>query len=1247
MASTTFYNSQSLVGIGSVGIGTTNPTAPLHISTSGTGGQNIAYFLQPSIASGGTNSGVSVGGTVATGGCGFIGFLNYGTNTTNVFQLSSTGYGVSAININGTGVGIGTTNPAVTLDVYTGTMNAASLSLTSTPVAAANVLTVINTGASGNIAQFSSSSGSAMIINNTGNVGFGTASPGRKVECTTGTSGTAQIPLRLSNYNTTSTSKSTTLEFSGTDTAAALKQVGLITAQGYNGDYTTGGFLSFSVISSPFSSATTAEYMRISSAAASGQAFVGIGTTASVASSNVVIYANTAQTSTTGSFPLVISADTAIKVYNSGSSTYAGDPGQGQLILCGATTPAYRLGLMMDTTNHIGLIQSMQFGTGTLPLCLNAAPGIGGTPSNVGIGTTNPQGILHVDSISSSTVQLLASSLGSSTKQSLFIGKSATSKNSATLAWNHVGDGGTTNYFGIGYYGSDNLLNVTASGNVGIGTTNPQGILHVDSISSSTVQLLASSLGSSTKQSLFIGKSATSKNSATLAWNHVGDGGTTNYFGIGYYGSDNLLNVTASGNVGIGLTNPSYALDIYNSTAGGNLPFIRIGGAGGPGNQVGINLVPYTLRSGGSPVQIVATDDGNASAYLTFLVAPTGAAGAATERMRITTAGNVGIATTIPTCTLHVNSSGATQIQTGNAAVQIQNGGGLPINMNYVGPNGANNVSIYSVSSSASPASPNKVFRYLGSLPSDGNVGNLGSFHIEGVLGVSQNSAYLRADFCNRSTSGGYKYSQLTGGTVDSNMNVFMVSNTASTNYDLYVQYGNNSYNGFNFDIKAIWSNFLFTNIEGSADPRLSPTSYATAWDLIASANFVQRSDRSGNVGIGTTNPGAMLTVGDLPSVFQNGKASITKLALGDSTVNSSGGKINIYIGKNSVTSNGFFTIYNHISDGSSQNYLNFQAYGFNGAGPCFQASGNVGIGTTNPTRLLQVWGSSVFGTSSDVRAAVSTFNVVGATTTFSINADISDGGRTVSVQCPDGSTTTSNLVALSLQVGTTGPARMGIDLKGFRVASQGYGGFCVTSPFDSGGAYDLLYADRAKAYFQQWLGLGLMSPGYQLDLSTDGARKLTTTTWLTGSDQRIKTDIQSANLHMCYDTVKSIDLKYFKWNFPESSNVSLDDNHSLGFIAQEVKTVFPNAVSESNSHGYSDFLSLNTDQILKAMYGALKQTMADKEDLEVRLETAQNDIDLLETRLAALESLVRSSIPSPTIDPSVSRSAALLAQAQ
>ena len=137
------------------------------------------------------------------------------------------------------------------------------------------------------------------------------------------------------------------------------------------------------------------------------------------------------------------------------------------------------------------------------------------------------------------------------------------------------------------------------------------------------------------------------------------------------------------------------------------------------------------------------------------------------------------------------------------------------------------------------------------------------------------------------------------------------------------------------------------------------------------------------------------------------------------------------------------------------------------------------------------------------------------------------------------------------------------------------------------------------------YIGIGVASPAYQLDMSTDGARKLTTTTWLTGSDQRIKTDVESANLQTCYDVVKSVDLKYFKWNFPEG--VVPDDKHSLGFIAQEVKEVFPNAVSESISYGYQDFLSLNVDQINKALFGAVKYLAAKVEALEQSLANASS----------------------------------------
>ena len=100
-----------------------------------------------------------------------------------------------------------------------------------------------------------------------------------------------------------------------------------------------------------------------------------------------------------------------------------------------------------------------------------------------------------------------------------------------------------------------------------------------------------------------------------------------------------------------------------------------------------------------------------------------------------------------------------------------------------------------------------------------------------------------------------------------------------------------------------------------------------------------------------------------------------------------------------------------------------------------------------------------------------------------------------------------------------------------------------------------------------------------------------------------------------------------------------------MGFIAQEVQEVFKNsphldAFVKKNSLDGEEFLGLAEGHLVPVLVAALKETNA-------KLETAQNDIDLLETRLAALESLVRSGIPSPTIDPSVSRTDALLAQAQ
>ena len=72
------------------------------------------------------------------------------------------------------------------------------------------------------------------------------------------------------------------------------------------------------------------------------------------------------------------------------SGNYAGDVAA-QIMAVGTTNPLKRLALMYDTTLNIGLVQAMIAGTGTSPLCLNAAGG------NVGIGMTNPGYTLDVN----------------------------------------------------------------------------------------------------------------------------------------------------------------------------------------------------------------------------------------------------------------------------------------------------------------------------------------------------------------------------------------------------------------------------------------------------------------------------------------------------------------------------------------------------------------------------------------------------------------------------------------------------------------------------------------------------------------------------------------------------------------------------------------------------------------------------------------------------------------------------------
>ena len=160
--------------------------------------------------------------------------------------------------------------------------------------------------------------------------------------------------------------------------------------------------------------------------------------------------------------------------------------------------------------------------------------------------------------------------------------------------------------------------------------------------------------------------------------------------------------------------------------------------------------------------------------------------------------------------------------------------------------------------------------------------------------------------------------------------------------------------------------------------------------------------------------------------------------------------------------------------------------------------------------------------------------------------------------------------------------------------------------------------------------GIGInTSPSYQLDLSTDGARKLSSTTWLTGSDERVKDNIQDADIELCYNTVKNMKLKRFKWN--EKYYPDVDDRNSVGFIAQEVATVFPKAVKKNNQkflinkgeteeenvyEEIEEFHSLDIDQINKTLFGAVQKLIKKNEELELKVQNLINDLEVIKQKM-------------------------------
>jgi hypothetical protein len=130
-------------------------------------------------------------------------------------------------------------------------------------------------------------------------------------------------------------------------------------------------------------------------------------------------------------------------------------------------------------------------------------------------------------------------------------------------------------------------------------------------------------------------------------------------------------------------------------------------------------------------------------------------------------------------------------------------------------------------------------------------------------------------------------------------------------------------------------------------------------------------------------------------------------------------------------------------------------------------------------------------------------------------------------------------------------------------------------------------------------LGIGLSNPQFQLQLSQDSAAKPSSATWTVASDSNLKTNIINADLDRCYGIVRGLPLRQYSWGQKFLSSYNISDKSKLGWIAQEVQSVFPKSVNTTFADTLGEHLTLDADQIYAAMYGCIQKLQNIVEELK------------------------------------------------
>jgi hypothetical protein len=1093
----------------------------------------------------------------------FIGLSSYvsGSGTTNFlpkFTGAST-IGNSQIFDNGTDVGIGTSSPFVRFDVrgeavllYRAAGNAYAIYS-----AANNTFSWqfgINNGADYVIwgGGFTAPGTERFRITSDGNVGIGTSSPGVTLDV----NGSG---VRITNATPNVYFNNTVVQWkaympTGLNSFAINDAVRDVLTLGYNGaaSYFQGCNVGIGT-SSPFGTATNRTVLSVNGTT---DVSLNVGTGGS---QRAYLYAASsyADLGTIGALPLTFSP-------NNGEKMRITSDG---LVGINTSSPQARLHVVGDgifsSSTNTALTVSSSGGVALINLTTGAGTqaiygGVGGSnvmdfytasafrmrldaSGNLGIGTTSPSAKLQVNTI------------GSVAHERALVLRNP-SGNFADCTTELIFQGGyTTNYEGVGSIrggrataGNDGYLSfwtnpgglsvsermrITAGGNVGIATAGPatrlalgdylgsrlpyingtgntfnaQGITVTSNNSGNSdigggLDLTNNiySVGAISPVISFSSRSLNgnfNNNYAAIYGIFAGDGGEANW-SSGHlvfsttesYGAKERVRITAAGDVGIGTTSPSSKLQVE---AANNLLTLRMTSGGynaltlsttfGGGNNYAINPYISGVSNGGFEIKDLTNN---------------------VSRIAIAvTSGNVGIGTTSPANKLDVVGDGIrTSADQSTSAFLVLAGSSSEGRITVSSYGGFQPMTFYTGGSERMR------------ITSGGNVGigttsPSGRFEVAGGSGSSGVQSYFSAN-------AGFTAPAAGNAAFPGGAKIILWNDT-----------GTPQKASIGMDGSAdIW----FNNAGGQAGAGFT---FYTGDGGSASPEARLKIAKGGNVGIGTTNPGykletignarisGKLSIGTTYNGFAANIEGVVYIINGSAWVNDGYGYANA-----SATSTGMFP--------DSGNNITFKNN--NSTAMYINSSRNIGIGTTSPNAILDVY------TSQGGSTIAATHGTGGA---YPKASGISFGA-------------TSTGLTVSNNGGTT--------------TFTGGAGIYASNGAASNNPTDLVFWTTSAG-----------SPTTRLTIASGGAAtftsSVTATSFFESSDKRLKSNIIDLDVNVSSIIAKS----YLK-----------DGVQEIGYIAQDVENILPSAVS-IRDNGYLD---LSYRQIHTAKIAMLENRIAELE---------------------------------------------------